>query len=135
MMRARGFSPRSLTAESRIRMPEAAPSAIEDELAAVVAAMASDDGTPHPERVVELAGQPVARAREGIERFLITDMNSAAASSPQLSQIPIMFETMDPENPKEAYNVLYLDGHTEYVRYNERFPITERVARLIADSR
>lgn len=107
----------------------------EDELAAVVAAMARGDDTPRGERDVTRGREPIHRLREGIERFLITDINNPGASAQEQSTIPVMFETMDPDNPKEFYNVLYMDGRVEAVQYGEKFPITERVARMLADTR
>lgn len=107
----------------------------EEDVAAVVAAMAGGDGLPRGEREVTRGREPVHRLREGIERFLITDINNPGASALQQSTIPVMFETMDPDNPKPGYNVLYMDGHVEYVLYGEKFPITEGVARMLAAAR
>ena len=107
----------------------------EDGLAAVVAALAgADDGWTTEEDIVR-GREMVPRLRQGIERFMITDINNPGASAHSQSEIPVMFETMDPDNPQEGYNVLYMDGHVEYVLYGEKFPITERVARMLADAR
>lgn len=106
----------------------------EDDLALVVEAMAGDDPTPRGEREVAREGESVQRLREGVERFMITDINNPAASAKGQSEIPVMFETMNPDNPKKFYNVLYMDGHVEAVRYGEKFPITERVARMLANA-
>jgi len=85
------------------------------------------------------------RLREGIERFLITDINDPTRSSGSQSGLPLMMDgwaqskkvaddggTND-DNPVGGIpmfnhvpggaNVLYLDGHAEYVRYNDRFPV------------
>ena len=72
--------------------------------------------------------------REGIERFMITDINNPAASAMAQSDIPVMFETVRKEQPRRfqlkshGYNVLYLDGHVAFLKYEERFPATKAVA-------
>jgi len=72
--------------------------------------------------------------REGIERFFITDINNPAASAMTQSEIPIMFETVRKERPARSqrrthgYNVLYMDGHVEFLNYGEQFPATGAVA-------
>ncbi|GMV92393.1 MAG: hypothetical protein AMXMBFR82_21710 [Candidatus Hydrogenedentota bacterium] len=66
----------------------------------------------------------VYRLREGIERFLITDINNPAGSARAQSDIYIMFDALSTE--VHAYNhvpgganVLYMDGHVEFSRYGE----------------
>lgn len=72
-------------------------------------------------------GQTVYRLREGIERFLITDINNPAASAQAQSTVWIMFDQLS-TNPA-AYNhipgganVLYMDGHVQFQRYGECEP-------------
>ena len=67
-------------------------------------------------------GNTVYRLREGIERFLITDINNPAASAQAQSEVWIMLDHVS-ENIA-AYNhipggsnVLYLDGHVSFLRY------------------
>jgi len=66
--------------------------------------------------------------REGIERFLITDVNNPAASAQAQSTVPIMWDHASAgadgqPDPTEfnhipgGCNVLYLDGHVDFVRY------------------
>jgi len=64
----------------------------------------------------------VYRLREGVERFLITDINNPAASAKAQSEIYIMFDQLA-TNPS-AYNhipgganVLYMDGHVQFLKY------------------
>ena len=72
--------------------------------------------------------------RDGIERFMITDINNPAASATAQSEIPVMFETVRKQRPPRSlrrthgYNVLYLDGHVEFLNYGEQFPATDAVA-------
>lgn len=86
--------------------------------------------------------------REGIERFMITDINNPAASAQGQSTIPVMWDKVraaaaggvnivgmvDEFNhiPGGA-NVLFMDGHVEFVRYpaaegSSAFPISRTVA-------
>lgn len=97
------------------------------------------------------AGQPLPYSykpiEEGVERFLITDINNPAASAQGQSAIPVMMDawgmkdidgtvfgagtgwgTYNPDTlvfnhlPGGA-NVLYMDGHVEFDRYDNRFPV------------
>ena len=70
-------------------------------------------------------GSTVYRLREGIERFLITDINNPAASAQAQSSLPIMYDQV--AVVPSAYNhipggsnVLFMDGHVEFQRYEER---------------
>jgi len=67
-------------------------------------------------------GDTVYRLREGIERFLITDINNPAAGAKAQSDVFIMFDHVAdfPEGFNHipgGSNVLYMDGHVEYIRY------------------
>jgi prepilin-type processing-associated H-X9-DG protein len=77
----------------------------------------------------------VFRLREGIERFLITDINNPGASAKAQSNIFIMFDAVSTN--VEGYNhipggsnVLYLDGHVQFIRYPGEAPVTRLVAEL-----
>ena len=78
-------------------------------------------------------GNVLYRLRQGIERFLIADINNAAASAKASSGIPIMWDHLTSKAGNVAHtpggiNVLYLDGHVEFLRYlgsgGTRFPAT-----------
>lgn len=69
-------------------------------------------------------GTTIYRLREGVERFLITDIDSPASSAQAQSQIWIMTDNLSTNVPRYNHipggsNVLYLDGHVEYLRYEE----------------
>jgi prepilin-type processing-associated H-X9-DG protein len=66
----------------------------------------------------------IYQLREGIERFFITDINNPAASAVAQSELPIMIER--PGMHESGANVLFLDGHVEFIRYPGKFPMTER---------
>jgi len=80
----------------------------------------------------------VLRIREGIERFFITDINNAGGSAYSQSGIPVMWDTFgsnefgDSGSATVAFNhipggsnVLYMDGHVEYVKYKSGYPISD----------
>lgn len=77
-------------------------------------------------------GDTLYRLREGIERFLITDINNPAASAKAQSEVPIYWDSVSNTPGAGAAfnhvpggaNTLYLDGHVEFVRYeqNGAFP-------------
>jgi prepilin-type N-terminal cleavage/methylation domain-containing protein/prepilin-type processing-associated H-X9-DG protein len=64
----------------------------------------------------------VFRLREGIERALITDINNPGASARAQSDIWIMYDitsttASDYNHVPGGSNVLYLDGHVDFIRY------------------
>jgi prepilin-type N-terminal cleavage/methylation domain-containing protein/prepilin-type processing-associated H-X9-DG protein len=84
-------------------------------------------------------GDTVFRLREGIERFLITDINNPGASAEAQSTVSVMWDTFGGTGNADAAgnpigvfnhvpggcNVMYLDGHVQFVRYPGEFPITK----------
>ncbi len=67
-------------------------------------------------------GSIIYRLREGIERFLITDINNPASSAQAQSSVWIMFDhvatsTEGFNHVPGGCNVLYMDGHVDFVRY------------------
>ena len=79
------------------------------------------------------------RLREGIERFLITDINNPASSAIAQSTLFVMWDAVMSgiatgsgsvlEGTQARFNhipgggnVLYMDGHVEYVRVNQKAP-------------
>lgn len=76
------------------------------------------------------------RLREGIERFLITDINNPAASAKAQSEVWIMFDLLAERTEYFNHvpggsNVLYLDGHVSFLRYSSQAPVTALVAKTI----
>ena len=74
-------------------------------------------------------GNTVYRLREGIERFLITDINNPAASARAQSEIFVMWDHA--ATNVEYYNhipggsnVLFMDGHCEFLRYPGEPPVS-----------
>ncbi len=77
------------------------------------------------------------RLREGIERFLITDINNPAQSTQAQSTLPVMWDIID-LNPSDfnhipgGINTLFLDGHVDFLRYPGEHPSTKAFAVLVA---
>lgn len=82
------------------------------------------------------------RLRQGIARFLITDVNNPAGSAQSQSRVFVMWDAyavgatrggldLDPPDHDmlcfnhlpSGSNVLYMDGHVEFIRFGERQPL------------
>jgi len=75
--------------------------------------------------------------REGIERFMIEDINNPAATAIAQSEVPVMCDEFAQTGEDASFNhvpgginVLYLDGHVEWIGYKSKFPCTEQLAIL-----
>lgn len=84
-------------------------------------------------------GSTIFRLREGIERFLITDINNPAASAKAQSEIWIMgdmigLDTTLYNHVPGGSNLLYMDGHVQFSRYEDLgpAPVNSGVARCVA---
>lgn len=87
------------------------------------------------ERNMDLGdGTIIYRLREGIERFLITDINNPAGSAMGQSDIVVMWDISlwptDPNAGSPSFNhlpgggnALYMDGHVKFIRYPGDFPV------------
>ena len=70
------------------------------------------------------------RFREGIERFLITDINNPASSARAQSEIFVLTDDISGDLAKNfnhvpgGGNVLYMDGHCEFIRYPGETPFS-----------
>ena len=77
------------------------------------------------------------RMREGIERYFITDINNAAASSEAQSTLPVMGDLLsttvaDYNHIPGGANWLYMDGHVSFLKYKEGYPATPAFAFLVS---
>ena len=106
---------------------------------------ACDSGAFEDDGVTPMAQDGYRRLREGIERFFITDINNPAGSAKAQSDIPVMFDFWATSNANfdllppgfganyvtgfnhvpGGSNVLYMDGHVEFVKYGADFPIMD----------
>lgn len=76
----------------------------------------------------------IPRLKEGIERFLITDINNPAASAKAQSDIFVMNDWVSTDLGHEfnhqpgGSNILYMDGHVAFERYPGRWPMNPMMA-------
>ncbi|MFP4502370.1 MAG: type II secretion system protein [Candidatus Hydrogenedentota bacterium] len=101
-------------------------------------AEATDDDIEVPDGLGSGGGSTVYRLREGIERFLITDINAPGRSAQAQSIVYIMFDTIGSGQGVNLFNhvpggsnVLYLDGHVDFIRYGVAPPVNGRIASVI----
>ena len=81
-------------------------------------------------------GDTVYRLREGVERFLITNINNAAQNASAQSTVWVMLDNLSEDVTNYNHvpggcNVLYLDGHVDFIRYPGETPVTKGFARVI----
>jgi len=81
----------------------------------------------------------VYRLKEGVERFLITDINNAGASANAQSTVFIMFDDLGTAGTATLYNhipggcnILYMDGHVEFVKYPGKAPVNAGLANIMS---
>ncbi len=98
-------------------------------MAARVVGIVEADGTSPP--------QTIPRLKEGIERFFITDINNPAAGAVAQSTLPVMWDAwgnsanelremsliMVFNHIPGGSNVLFMDGHVEWKKYGDEFPV------------
>ena len=77
------------------------------------------------------SGQDVTvhRLRERIERFFITDINNPAASALAQSELAVFYDQITGNIESFNHipggcNVLYMDGHVEFLNYPSTFPVS-----------
>jgi len=78
-----------------------------------------------PTNIGNAGGDTIYRLREGIERFLITDINNAAQTARAQSDLWIMLDIVSTvvqgfNHVPGGSNVLFMDGHVDFLRYEER---------------
>lgn len=88
----------------------------------------------------------VYRLREGIERFFITDINNPAASAQAQSSLVVMYDAVSAAPSVSSSwgttysyfnhipgggNVLYMDGHTAFLRYPDKYPVSKTWATIV----
>lgn len=77
-------------------------------------------------------GSTVLRLREGVERFLITDINNPAAGAQAQSTVVVFYDVINSALADDGgasmnhvpggCNVLYMDGHVEFKKYDALGP-------------
>lgn len=96
------------------------------------------DLAPFGEGLGNAGTDTLLRLREGIERFLITDINNPSASSAAQSTVWTMLDRISTvvsefNHLPGGANVLYLDGHVEFVKYTGKAPVLPDVARTFGE--
>ncbi len=94
---------------------------------------AEEDGTLVPDTLFAL--------KEGIERFYITDINNPAGSATAQSELPVMWDLWAAtigdgvasgaavmNHIPGGSNVMYMDGHVEFVKYKDKYPVRDAVS-------
>ena len=90
-----------------------------------------DDGSPMP--------LGYHRLRNGIERFAAEDIHDPGASAVAAGEIPVLYDTWAANVPAfggtarfnhipGGANVLYMDGHVEFIRLGSTFPVADSPA-------
>jgi len=79
------------------------------------------------------SGNTLYRLREGVERFLITDINNPAGSAKAQSSVFVMWDNVATltgafNHIPGGGNVLYMDGHVGWLRYPGDAPVSRNVA-------
>jgi prepilin-type processing-associated H-X9-DG protein len=81
-------------------------------------------------------GNKVYRLKEGVERFMITDINNPAATAMAQSELFVMWDNISAEGSAFNHvpggsNVLYMDGHVEFVKYPGKPPVSMNMAAIL----
>ena len=77
-------------------------------------------------------GDSLFHLRRGIERFLITDINNPGNWNLP-ADIAVLWDWPDNHPQGWGGNVLYMDGHVEWVAYPGEFPMTEATITALAE--
>ena len=80
-------------------------------------------------------GSKVYRLKEGVERFMITDINNPAGSALAQSELAVMWDEISGDEASHfnhvpgGCNVLFMDGHVEFLKYQgvegNKFPVNQ----------
>ena len=95
-----------------------------EEAVAVLEDRADDDVAVDDKRG-NAGGDIIYRIRNGIERFLVTDVNNPGASARAASNIWVKADNLSTDAASYNHtpggsNVLYMDGHVEFQRYDPK---------------
>lgn len=80
-------------------------------------------------------GSSIFRLKEGVERFMITDINNPAGAARAQSSLAVMWDEISGDEASHfnhvpgGCNVLFMDGHVEYLKYlgpeGNKFPVNQ----------
>lgn len=78
------------------------------------------------------SGNFLVRLREGVDRFMVTDI-LAGDEQPLRSEVPVMLDRLSTQEKDYNHspcgaNVLYVDGHVEFLRFPGNPPVSRAMA-------
>lgn len=96
-----------------------------------------DEDLPAPPGRGSMGSDTFYRVREGVERFFA---EGAAESAVFQSNIPVMWDRfsmrgdfgMEFNHVPGGSNVLFMDGHVEFVKYPGKWPLTKEAGAIFA---
>ena len=79
----------------------------------------------------------IYRTREGVERFMVTDVNNPSATAAAQSVVPVMFDEISTDvssfnHVPGGSNVLYMDGHVEFLKFPGHSPASRAYVTAIS---
>ena len=102
------------------------------------AAPTADEQVRRFDSDLPVGAQTIYRLREGVERFFISDVNDPEADNSAQTDIPVMLDRFGVAGGRLVINhvpggcnVLYMDGHVEFVRYAGKFPVSAEFEWLV----
>ena len=90
---------------------------------------------PDLESDIDTADRMLRRLKRDVEYFFVENRSDPQAAANTRATIPIMFEKAESTafgRDPDGANVLYLDGHVDYVRFGSHFPVTADVQEVIS---
>ncbi len=89
-----------------------------------------DEDLEVPAGTGNAGGDKIYRLREGVERILITDIFNPPSGSFGQAETPVLIERVDNHVPGGG-NVLFMDGHVEFMHYPGQWPMTEETIGIL----
>lgn len=90
---------------------------------------------PDLESDIDTADRMLRRLKRDVEYFFVENRSDPLAAANTRAAIPIMFETVESTvfgSDPDGANILYLDGHVDYVRFGSQFPVTADVQAVLS---
>jgi prepilin-type processing-associated H-X9-DG protein len=130
-------SPQGVTDESYVYLGYAVRDQVELERYARAYKEAAQDGAIDED--LASIDPELRRLKEGLEPFFLeegddpdADASAFAPSAYARSSVPVVWEWPDHHEPAGG-NVMYLDGHVEFVRMGRKFPMTPEAFRVLRE--
>jgi prepilin-type N-terminal cleavage/methylation domain-containing protein/prepilin-type processing-associated H-X9-DG protein len=94
--------------------------------------------TPANQHLGNTDNPTIFRLKEGVERFIITDINNAGSANLSQSSLTVTWDNIASDMTSGTQfnhvpggaNVLYMDGHVDFVKYPGAFPASKAYAGL-----